>query len=110
MYSCDITNKQKVSRCVERFIVDELNCKPPWFKDSHGDINNCTGQEKYEIYTNITRNIRSLAPKCFETKNCVQQKWFTQDFMTGNSSFPNTTVLQYNLQSTVSLPIVLSIA
>ena len=101
-YKCDEENNQKVTPCVEQYIVEQLKCKPPWFWGNHGKImKSCTNNDDFETYVRLTQDIRTLAPKCFE-KNCVMKTWFRQDFMTLVSSFENVTTLQYILQDSVS--------
>ena len=102
-FPCDQANTHEVQTCTQRFVVNELQCKPEWFQHYDGEqTNKCTGYERFAHYLNLSRNIRDLIPKCF-MKNCKEFKWISKQVWQTTGAYGNNyTGVQYNLQNTVS--------
>ena len=88
-YECDVFNQQKYNQCIESLIVQELGCRPSWYKE--GSEETCSGSEKYSKFMEVSQNL-SKDPRFCKIPNCLENTWKTQDIMTTEQNF---TIIQF---------------
>ena len=93
--SCDESNEQVVSNCIQSNIIEKLGCKPNWFKGFNNSTI-CSGSKLYEKYVNLTK-AENVKDECLK-QNCLQRKWLTKEFM---SSPDYGTKIQFTLRNKV---------
>ena len=75
-HDCDENNSMKITSCINDVIVEEMDCRLPWMRNTR---KMCTGKEKLrqfrEFYTNLNSNETQMKVlKCLKP-NCRIVKW-----------------------------------
>ena len=94
-YGCDESNEAKYTKCIESFIVGELQCKPTWYQmlDNNMMLPFCKGSEKYQKFLGL---IHDLSKANCIVPNCKKKIWDSQEiWTTQNPILENTTTIQY---------------
>ena len=100
-YGCDEFNQAKYTKCIESFIVGELQCRPSWFQMPDNKMPLCSGSEKYEKFLAVIKDLSKA--KCI-VPNCKEKIWETPEIWTTQAEFLNATLIQhYALTKTVKV-------
>ena len=94
-YDCDEFNHAKYTKCIELFIVEQLQCKPAWIYVSDNMIPLCRGSEKYKMFLALIKDLSKancIVPNCKEMIWESQEMWTTDTLSQWNT---NGTIIQY---------------
>ena len=82
-YTCDESNTIRVTNCLDKYYMKQLNCSFPWQQTEFQDLKMCWSKHYIDDLKELVKNVSKINVKHSEeveqclVPNCVTTKWKT---------------------------------